>query len=151
MAENESIRKLSVLWPKFIEPFRSNWTPTPGDFNATVDQLFLDAIRRAVSNALQGTHHDGDAIARIVEPVRAAFASEINAQIKTPYTTRYQLWRQLTDGWRQHDRATTWDHVKTVLWRTAQAIAFAAVVLGTLYVAKLMDLSVPLARVIPAL
>lgn len=147
MAEIET-RKLSVLWLGTIES-RAR-TTDPEGFGNAVDLLTDELIRQVANDVMQpGERSRLEQVVQAMRSKHSNIVDQITRDVKAPYKNLYESHERLTDQKRQHDWATTVDHVKVFLWRTAQAIAFAGIVLGTAYLAHRWGIPLPLSRLIP--
>ena len=144
---DDPTRKLSDTWPKWLAANRSGHT-LPADFerkaDAVIDAVLQAAIRDAVSNAWADDLVRKTAIA--TRGKHPDVVAAIKANIYVPYADVYNRLAAITNERRAQHWATTRDHFKFFAWRTAQAMMFAAIVLGTAYLAHRLEIPLPLSR-----
>ena len=123
---------------------------TPAEFNRTVDDMVTNLLRVTVQEAKPGVVPD-----KVMEIIKSARAKHqhvfdnFDSMAKAQYANAVTDYNRIVDERLQHDWATTVDHGKVFIWRTSQALAFAAIVLVTAYVAQELGITFTLTRLIP--
>jgi len=145
----DETRQLRSTWTGWLQKHRGEFA-APRDFNRTVDDQVTAVLRLALQTAKPGISPGeiANVLATLPQNHSATF-DNLNSAIKSQYANLFTHYHRIVDERRQHDWATTVDHIKFFVWRTAQAIAFAAVVLGTAYLAQVLGITFTLTRLIP--
>jgi hypothetical protein len=143
----ETTRTLVGTWIQYLKNNRGQPSPTPKDFATDFNNSINEVIRCTIAEF--GTdqakaRQSNESVQKVREAHVAAFHRL--GKLRDVYATRYQLWDTLHNERRQHARAITIDHVKLFISRLLYAVMIAAVFLTASWIAKLLEIPLPMFR-----
>lgn len=89
---------------------------------------------------------DAELIREFVERRFPADDSPYSRELKAVFDRIAKHYKIMLDARKQEDWASSMDHMKTFLYRTATTLMIAAVVLGTAFLSKQWDIPLPMLR-----
>lgn len=148
-------RQLRDTWMSALEGklarFAQRQRVEPKEFSNRLNRL-CDELVTNMRNAVEQETKNKD----LADRVRARFEDQYGrvwerdgeiGKLRQEYRKVHDQRAALASERKQQDWATTWDYGKAFLWRTAQAIAFAIVILGASLVADRYGIPIPLLRI----
>lgn len=149
---NAPVKSIADRWLKTLDdinvPGRQHRVP-PEDFNNSFDQFAAQLARNVAKdpNPLDSSWDDEKMIAQLKKRYAGFFmqGGQVTG-IKNWYSVAYDLQKELSDKRRQENWSNSWDHAKTILYRTLTTIMIAAVILATGFLAKLWEIPIPMLR-----
>lgn len=140
----DSIRKLADIWVEDIfSPSHLSDIDHERALNHLIDQI-LNRIVKYRSNSNK-TLESKDQIMDIIKNDQSIQRGI--AQLQRNYKDLLASQTELSDRRKQTDWAVTRDHFKSFLGKVVTAIFIAIIVLGTAYVAKELEILLPIVRV----
>lgn len=151
-------KQLVDRWLEKMEKISVNYLPILS--HDELNKEILDTIASTMYGVLKQEGHepppncDTKSIMDAFEKLHPGFSRDLlESQVRDRFYMRqkslYEAYEKLKDTRRQENWATSWDHLKALLFRTATALMIALVVLFTGYVSKIYEIPVPMLRMIP--
>ena len=142
-------RQLRTTWLEYLRSNRMFSPTTPQGFEQLVHR-HVNALTKDILNNLTSLKPEQrseiEEKANRLRNARLADPASGFKQLTDTYSNLHSHWKHLSNERRQHDWATTVDHLKVFVWRTAQAAMIAIIVLMTAYTADRLGIPLPLLR-----
>lgn len=151
-APSGQVRKLSDVWPKFLEGHLKLLLDSnkPDGFNRVQDHMLMNLISAVIHES------DTDRLRRLskeelLDEVKREHKIQFQGDtayfnLRAMYKKAFNEKELLRNTKRQYEWSVTADHIKSLIFRAATAVVIAIVVLCTGYFAKILDIPLPLLR-----
>ena len=147
------IRSFKKYWVDLITKREQSFAgiQTPADFDSQLKSTINTLVNSIANDIVNGNLNITDTKelkSKIHERNKNVF--EPNGKLDqcvNRYKTCHDWLSDILNLRIQEDWATTWDHVKNLLFKTITAIMLAAVILGTAYIANQLGILIPSIRV----
>ena len=146
---SSSEKNITSKWPETMKRMQNRHPGymKPNVFNDLYGNIIVGLIKSLDSNCIKEFQvADNDGRELLGKKLGDTGQSEQFKSIFANYSNLYDRYKSLTDTKKQEESTVTWDHVKTLFFRTLTTLMIAVVVLATGYIAHRYEIPLPLLR-----